>query len=754
MESGQLDRVKGLFLNVRKAGFFSTVNITSFIYLIILSGTIYDNYALIPSWILQIHCVAIAIILCNMYLFSRLKSIPVSASILIFCIFAVHMVNVQFAGGVSTPHYAWIVMVPILAGATVGWRGQTVFLGLTILGTIYYYLFPVEITQMPYDEAAPYILGMRLLSLIICSLVMISYHVVLSDKIFALNAALTRASFESDLFFGVFNNNIQSALLLDKSGTVIRANALAQKLFASSNGNLIGKNFSEICALSASECADVATHVRNGHMEQTFTLKTGEIVCLDSTMVTVDNIDGEHFTLILLEDVSPRKHQERQLYEIAHYDTLTGLPNRLLMQDRLAKLVDDAVTQDDNRFSVLFVDLDGFKAINDSEGHDVGDLVLSEVATRLRASQRSSDMAARFGGDEFVILLEGICEHAEIEEAFLLIQSCLSEPIEIHGSRYFLSASVGVARYPFDALTTAELLRKADAAMFNAKKAGGNAYVFYDQLEDKSLKRSLKIKTELNYALERDEFELAFQPIVNKSEDIVGAEALLRWNHKTLGSVSPDEFIPICEESNLIVGLGYWILNQASAALRQYHRKGFEGFFITVNVSYRQICMEDFVAHVEAILKAHDLDGKHLMFELTERVFVEDIKLVQQSIEQLNGLGITVAIDDFGTDYSSLSYLKDTSFSAIKIDKAFVKSIAHSASAATLCRAMTSMAHSLGLKVIAEGVETSAQFNILRNYNVDRYQGYLFAKPQSHFELEKSLEAESERDDLLESIAI
>lgn len=736
------DLIRSFFINARQSGFFSIVNIGSFIYLVVLGLTVHDFYELIPVWVLPIHATAALIVLANVIAYKKINNIKTSAFIFVACVFVVHMANINFAGGIETPHYAWILLIPILAGSTLNWKGQVFFLALTALGTVYYYLNPVLSPSHLYSEDSAYVLLTRLLSLLVCSLIMISYHLTLEEKITNLDVAVQKASFESNLFLGLFNSTTQNVLLIDKDDVIIRANTLAHTTFGFASDELLGKSIQDISKsnlLPAKRTDKGQNHLPK--IDSKTTLLNGQTVWFELNTVTVSETANDPVTILILEDITQRKNQETQLSYLAHYDVLTKLPNRILIQNKLAELT-NSKRIDETQFVVLFIDLNNFKYINDTAGHDIGDQVLIEVASRLQSGFRQSDSIARFGGDEFVAVLDAVNNHEQINSILEKVHATLNEPMLIDQQEYFVSSSIGIAKYPSDGITASELLKKADIAMFQAKKQGGSSSEFYDGIQDMDMKRNMEISAELNYAIERDELKLRFQPIVNNEGTILGAEALLRWGNEKLGNVSPEEFIPICEENALIVPIGEWALNEACATLKKWHTMGVDDLFISVNISYRQLFNTNLADDIRNILNHHGIGGQSLILELTERVFADDMELVKKCIKQLKLLGIRTVIDDFGVDYSSLSYLKNTPFSTIKIDKSFVKDIASSSSEASLCQAISSMAKSLELNVIAEGVETQEQLDILREFQVDRYQGYYFSKPLSLNDFEQAVEQE------------
>ncbi len=422
--------------------------------------------------------------------------------------------------------------------------------------------------------------------------------------------------------------------------------------------------------------------------------------------------------------------RENELLRRAYFDELTGLPNRQLLLDRLEQALIQARNSSE-RLLVLFVDLDRFKTVNDSFGHGPGDALLQEAAARLRASVGDSVTVARLGGDEFVLLLprpqgnEG--DSAPVIDRLL---AEMSRPFNAGNSEVFLSASIGVAAYPGDGATADELLRKADTAMYGAKDAGRGQAVYYSADMSRRVRQKLDTEAQLRHALERDEFRLAYQPQrCLRSRRIVAAEALLRWRHPGLGDVSPNEFIPIAEETGYITILGAWAMHQACAQLVRWQGAGTALEQVAVNVSVRQFRKAGFAAQVEECLSRTGLAPRSLLLELTESIFVSDPQHARQVIGQLKEIGVSIAIDDFGTGYSSLSYLKQLAFDQIKIDRAFVKDLPDDRDGNAIVHAVVAMSHTLGKPVIAEGIETQRQFDHLRDVGVDLGQGMLLGAP-------------------------
>jgi diguanylate cyclase (GGDEF)-like protein/PAS domain S-box-containing protein len=431
----------------------------------------------------------------------------------------------------------------------------------------------------------------------------------------------------------------------------------------------------------------------------------------------------------IIQDITARKHAEARLVYLANYDTLTDLPNRVLLGQRLNKAIDEAETNK-RLIAVLFIDLDRFKIINDTLGHDSGDELLKIVARRLSEALRPGDTVARYGGDEFVVVLANVSHIDDVTRVVNKILGRLSPAITIGGRELFVTPSIGITLYPFDDATSDELLRNADAAMFDAKEQGGNCFRFYTAEMNARAERRLTLETGLRHALERDEFLLHYQPQVDiGSGEILGAEALIRWQHPDWGLVSPAEFIPLAEETGLILPIGEWVLNEACKQARIWHDAGHTGLRIAVNLSGRQLSQKTLVETVAATLARCDVARGILELEITESLLMQDLDRIADTLDALVALGVTVSMDDFGTGYSSLSYLKRLPIDVLKVDQSFVRDITSDPDDAAIVQAIIAMAHSLGIKVMAEGVETAEQLAFLRQHRCDGMQGYYFSRP-------------------------
>ncbi len=430
----------------------------------------------------------------------------------------------------------------------------------------------------------------------------------------------------------------------------------------------------------------------------------------------------------IFTDISEQKAAEDKITRLAHYDQLTGLPNRILLEDLIRRVISGARRRD-QPVAVLFMDLDRFKNVNDSLGHGIGDGLLQEVARRLVQVVRNVDVVARLGGDEFVVVLtdtddEGAAHVAE------KIGATIAEPMLIEGHQLNIATSIGISLYPDNGLDFQTLLRNADTAMYRAKRQAVTPFCFFTEEMQRRVMRQLELETQLRGVIERGELVVYYQPQVDlRTGAIIGAEALLRWQHPDWGLVSPGEFIPVAEESGLILPIGRWVLENAIVQNRRWQDEGLPAIGISVNLSLRQFQQADLVAQVRQLLQAHGLEPRWLELELTESIAMQDADEAVRITNALSELGIGLSIDDFGTGYSSLSYLKRFSLSRLKIDLSFIRDITTDPEDEAIVDTIISMAGSLGLKTIAEGVETREQRDLLRAKGCDEMQGYLFSRP-------------------------
>jgi diguanylate cyclase (GGDEF)-like protein/PAS domain S-box-containing protein len=430
-------------------------------------------------------------------------------------------------------------------------------------------------------------------------------------------------------------------------------------------------------------------------------------------------------------DITERKNYERKLLHQANYDSLTGLPNRLLAMNHLTQSLARA-RREHSIVGVLFVDLDNFKKINDTLGHDIGDHHLKEISHRLHDCVRSIDTVARFGGDEFLVIIPDLESIDEIKPVCQRILGATSKPVMINGYEFFTSASIGVSIYPNDGDEPNDLVRNADSAMYEAKRTGRDTFSYFTPEMNQELIERLTMESHLRRALERDQLSLHYQGIIDvPSTKITGAEALLRWHCPEYGQVSPDVFIPLAEESGLIVTLGDWVLETACQQAVLWREQTGKNYHIAVNVAFPQFRDGHLVKTVRRVLQQTGLPPASLELELTERLLMEDERGCAQALNELHDMGVKLSIDDFGTGYSALSYLKRFPVDTLKIDRSFVSDITTSPENTALISAIISMAHALGLSVIGEGIESKEQFDFLSNQQCDFVQGYYFLKPVS-----------------------
>ncbi|WP_166261526.1 bifunctional diguanylate cyclase/phosphodiesterase [Marinobacter salicampi] len=468
--------------------------------------------------------------------------------------------------------------------------------------------------------------------------------------------------------------------------------------------------------------------------------KNGERFWEQVVVTPIKDSEGAitHF-LILGEDISIRKRYEQQLLRQANYDILTGLPNRMLALDRL-KLALAHARREDSLVGVMFLDLDNFKHINDTMGHDAGDNLLIEAARRISSCLRGTSTVARLGGDEFLVILPGMTGPEATEQVADRILHTFVPPFLVGAQEVFVTTSIGIAIYPTDSDNSGTLLQHADAAMYQAKHKGKSAYERFAPAMKAVSHERLQIESRLRRALELNEFELYYQPIVHTASGLlIGAEALIRWNNPSMGMVMPDKFIPLAEETGLIIPIGEWVLQEACAAAMRWHEATGLRLSIAVNVSPRQFRDPDFVAVVLSALETAGLAPRQLELEITERLILDNTIETAEILRSLDEHGIRLSVDDFGTGFSALSYLKSYPFDTLKIDKSFIRDVMTHKDDAALVKAIINMAHSLSLTVVAEGVEEEPQTRFLMDNGCDFAQGYFYSRPAPESEFENWL---------------
>ncbi|WP_305043951.1 putative bifunctional diguanylate cyclase/phosphodiesterase [Geoalkalibacter sp.] len=468
---------------------------------------------------------------------------------------------------------------------------------------------------------------------------------------------------------------------------------------------------------------------REWHGEFLNKRKDGSLFWEQASISPLRNDQGRvtHY-IAVKEDITARKRYEMQLEHQATHDDLTGLANRALLHDRLEQAIHQA-RRSGRLVAVLLLDLDRFKLVNDSLGHAVGDKMLCQVGERLRKSVREVDTVARLGGDEFVILLTEICDIDDVGQVAAKILRHLGEPLALDGREISIGASLGLSIYPRDASDGATLIRNADIAMYRAKQEGGS-FSFYANEMNLRLLETLELESALRQALDRRQFCLHYQPKVGlTSGRVLGCEALIRWQHPQRGMISPAEFIPLAEETGLIVPIGHWALREACRQTRQWLEQGLSPRNVAVNLSARQFRKGDLVDVVRQVLAENALDPDLLELELTESMIMDDPVGAEQTMRRLKNLGVGLSLDDFGTGYSSLNYLRRFPVDSLKIDRSFIADVVSDPSGSSVVTSVISIAHNLGLSAIAEGVETSDQLDFLVDNGCDMLQGYIFSKP-------------------------
>lgn len=441
----------------------------------------------------------------------------------------------------------------------------------------------------------------------------------------------------------------------------------------------------------------------------------------------------------VVHDITESKQAEAHINYLATHDVLTGLPNRLLLLDRISQaLAFDRRSR--TPAAVLFIDLDHFKVINDSLGHDIGDLLLKEVATRLQSCMREEDTVARQGGDEFIVLLPRIAHARDAGIIAEKILNVLALPYQINGKELHIGASIGIASFPDDGQDMATLLRNCDIAMYHAKGTGRNNYQFFAPEMNRQMAEKHALGTDLRHALACNALRLHFQPIIEiASGRLTGIEVLLRWQHPRRGLIMPATFIPLAEENGLIVPIGEWVIRSACQQLKTWHEQGYDVPYLAINLSVRQFRHQSLVADIAHILNETGVDASCLKLEITESMLVQDVDKAIGTLSGLTEMGMAISIDDFGTGYSSLSYLKRFPINTLKIDQSFVHDIATDTNDMAIVTAIIAMAHSLNMEVIAEGVETDVQLSFLREQGCDYYQGYYYSEPLTATEVECKL---------------
>jgi diguanylate cyclase (GGDEF)-like protein/PAS domain S-box-containing protein len=539
-----------------------------------------------------------------------------------------------------------------------------------------------------------------------------------------------------DLYANIFRHSGEAILISDRDNHIVGINPACQRLTGYGLEDLLGKNPKVLS--SGKTAPEVYQNMWASLTESGFwqgelwdRRKDGSIYPKWAAISAIRDARGavSHY-IASFTDISERKAAEERIDYLAHHDALTGLINRYSLESRLGQMLLSA-RRDHEVVAVLFIDMDRFKVINDTLGHHIGDQLLVEIARRLRACVRESDIVARLGGDEFVVALTGLAAPVDAAPVAGKILRALGEAYLLAGHTLHSTPSLGISVFPGDGEDSATLMKAADTAMYHAKEQGRNNYQFYTQEMNAAAGERLSLEQDLRVALRENQLELHYQPQVSADAGAPCAvEALVRWRHPSLGMVPPLKFIPVAEESGLIEAIGDWVLDEACRQLAVWRAEGIDAIRVAINLSARQLRAAGLVESVRAALRRHGLDGADIELEITETAAMENPERAIGQLRALRDLGVGLAIDDFGTGYSSLAYLKLLPIQTLKLDRAFVRDIESDENDAAISAATLALAHSLGLKVVAEGVETAAQRDFLVRHACDYLQGYLYGKPE------------------------
>ena len=527
-------------------------------------------------------------------------------------------------------------------------------------------------------------------------------------------------------------------LLDENSHQIIECNQAFCCFLGYDEDYLLGKNFLELIKAAEGDTTQEISNTLWGKRELTFAHRDGTDLYAEVSSTLIPH-NGQHCIALIIHDISERHALEKQLIFQANHDPLTHLPNRSLFNDRLKQGLAEAIRKK-SRMPVTFIDLDNFKLVNDNLGHQVGDRLLVAVAERFKSFCRESDTLARIGGDEFVHLCTGCARPEDVIQVARKFQDTLREPFQIGMERIYVTATVGIAQYPEDGDSAEELIRKADTALYHAKSRGKNNFEFYNEEMNRVLKWRTAIEAHLRQALERHEFALHYQPKVSFTDGrITGLEALLRWNSPELGQIEPSVFIPVAEETGLILPISVWVLHQAARQVRHWMDLGYAPLQVAVNISARYFSHGSIGETIRGVLEQTGIDPALLELELTETILMHNVQESIERMRELKNLGIKISVDDFGTGYSSLSYISQFPIDKMKIDRSFIAGLNKDPAKEAIVRTIIVMAHSLGLEVVAEGIETSGQMEFVRRLGCEELQGYYFSPPVCGEEFEKLL---------------
>lgn len=568
-------------------------------------------------------------------------------------------------------------------------------------------------------------------------------------------AQLQERSIELERFRTLLDRSSEMIILVEaQSHKVVDINATASVFYGKTKEILLALSLEEWFSKEVvdrlfSYCDDVKNDACKQCSQKAFKMCT-------MTEMTVQTPKGEipvefsvqratfgevEYFVLLGTDITERKKAQSQIHALAFYDALTHLPNRQLLLDRLSQSLSNS--QRNGQYgAILFLDLDNFKALNDTKGHLVGDELLVQISKRIGSILRDGDTLARLGGDEFVLVLEEL--DADQERAAVLaeqfayrVKHVINQPYTLFGYEHTISPSIGVVMFLGNVKSKESLLKHADIAMYQAKQSGRNTICYYDPLMQRAIQDKLLLEKELKIAIEQHQFIIFYQPQVGDEGQLLGLEALVRWSHPKRGLVPPLEFIPLCEETGLIVRIGQWVFEEVCHQIKTWEKYYNRSLHVSVNVSPRQFQEPLFYPMVRDILALNDVNPSLIQLELTESLIVENVEKTIEKMNNLRSLGLKISLDDFGTGYSSLSYLKRLPLDELKIDQSFVKDIGVEGNDAMIVKTIIDMASNFKLNVVAEGVETKEQLDFLKTHGCSIFQGYFFAKPMPSSEIER-----------------
>ncbi|HHY22951.1 MAG TPA: EAL domain-containing protein [Clostridiaceae bacterium] len=552
---------------------------------------------------------------------------------------------------------------------------------------------------------------------------------------------------EKEFSESVLNNVPIIVFVWEKDGTIVRINSYACKVLGYTQEEAIGKRWVDILAAEENReyMKSLLDNIKQSKMKKNYEV---QIMCKDGSIIDalwnnsiLYNWDGSIQGIVSIgTDITDRKLMEKQLYNMAYYDYLTGLPNRMLLEEEIEKLIKEKEIIK-GKIALLYLDIDNFKHINDLLGHISGDTLMKYIANILKYQIKPPDIKARLGGDEFVIVLTNIMDKDDIVTKIEELLNYLRRPWVIENQEFYISISIGIALFPEHGKDLNTLLKNADTAMYAAKEKGKDTYSFYNKYMHEKTLEYINMANRLRHAIQGNEFNLYYQPQVDlQTHEIVGVEALIRWFYPEEGFISPEYFIPVAEEIGHILDIGKWVCETAFKQKRVWEEKGFQPIKMSINLSKKSLLSSNLVQNISALSRLYKVNCHDIQVEITETDIITDLNAVITVLNQLKELGIKIALDDFGTGYSSLNYLKELPIDILKIDQILVNKIIDENQDEVIIKTIIQLAHELNLKVVAEGIENEKQLTLLKKYNCDIGQGYLFYKALPVEEIEKLLE--------------